>query len=299
MAGRLLILMYHRVLDTHDPLRPGEMPAQAFAKHMGVLSRFFNVLPLVEACRLLKSGSLPSRAACITFDDGYADNLEVAWPILKRFGLPATVFVSTGYLDGGRMWNDSIIESVRRINGNELNLEDIGLGRHDIGSNTQRVAAIDDLLPRLKHLEPERRAELTQALVDRAEGRLPDDLMLRADQVREMSRCGIEIGAHTITHPILKSIDDGTAAIEINESRRILEEIVGSPIAAFAYPNGKPGVDYDSQHVQMVKDAGFECAVSTSVGTASASGDIFQMPRFGPWSESSIKFGIRALKMLR
>ena len=109
----LLILTYHRVLEAEDPLRRGEITQHAFAKHLRVLRRWFNVLQLSKAWRRTRDRTLPARAVAITFDDGYADNAELALPILRHEGLPATFFVATGFLDGGRMWNDTIIESLR------------------------------------------------------------------------------------------------------------------------------------------------------------------------------------------
>ncbi|MGH8602917.1 MAG: polysaccharide deacetylase family protein, partial [Gammaproteobacteria bacterium] len=112
--GRLTILIYHRVLSKPDAMLEGEVDIAAFDWQMDVLARNFNVLPLVEAVQRLRARSLPARAAAITFDDGYADNVENALPVLTRYGLNATFFIGTAYLNGGRMWNDTIIEAVRR-----------------------------------------------------------------------------------------------------------------------------------------------------------------------------------------
>lgn len=104
--GRLSILIYQRALAAPDPILHGEIDAAAFEWQMLLLRDGFNVLPLGEACARLARGALPARAACITFDDGYAHNEQIALPILKRLGLPATFFVSTGYSDGGIMFNN-------------------------------------------------------------------------------------------------------------------------------------------------------------------------------------------------
>ena len=111
--GRLHTLIFHRVLPQRDPLFPGEVTAQDFNAICRWLKAWFHVLPMDQAVQQLREGSLPSRALAISFDDGYADNHEVALPILLQHGLPATFFVATGFLDGGRMWNDTVIEAVR------------------------------------------------------------------------------------------------------------------------------------------------------------------------------------------
>ncbi len=297
MTRGVLILAYHRVLEIPDPLRAGDIQASCFIKQMRTLARFFNVLPLPSAIDNMKNGTLPARAVSITFDDGYADNYRVAWPVLRRLNLPATIFVATGFLDGGRMWNDTVIESVRRLPGPVLELEDLGLGLHKVANNEQRARAAERILGKLKYLSMGERDRLAAALAERAGTALPDNLMLTSKQVRELSKAGIEIGAHTISHPILKSVDPKSASVEIIEGKRQLEEITGTAVRSFAYPNGKPGKDFDPIHVQFVKDAEFDCAVATSEGLARQASDKFQLPRFGVWSESSIRFGLRALKM--
>ena len=110
--GRLSIPIFHRVLPQVDPLFPDEMDAARFDAVCGWLKSWFNVLPLDEAVRRLKNGTLPQRAMALTFDDGYADNHDVALPILKRHGLPCAFFIATGFLDGGRMWTPTYIPNL-------------------------------------------------------------------------------------------------------------------------------------------------------------------------------------------
>src|SRR5690349_18308208 len=111
--ARLSILIFHRVHAATDPLFPGEPDARSFDSLLAHIASRFRVMPLAQAARALREGTLPSRALAITFDDGYADNLAVAAPILRRHGMSATVFVASGYLDGGWMFNDIVIEAVR------------------------------------------------------------------------------------------------------------------------------------------------------------------------------------------
>jgi len=297
MAHKLVILTYHRILSEADPLRPGDMPADCFQRHMQLLSRYFSVLPLRVAVDRMEQGSLPSRAVSITFDDGYADNHALAWPILRQLHLPATIFVASGFLDGGRMWNDTVIEAVRRFAGVRTDLEDIGLGCCLTGNDAERNQSIARILKELKHLEPVDREQRAEELAKRATSPLPNDLMLRREQVRELCDQGVEIGAHTITHPILSSVDTATAESEIAGGKQELEEITAMPVRSFAYPNGRPGVDYSFVHADIAKKAGLDIAVSTSPGAANHRSDTMQLPRFGPWVESSIRFGVRMLRM--
>ena len=291
----LSVLIYHRVVAEPDPLAPDEVCAREFDWQLEVLKRWFTVLPLREAAAGLRRGTLPVRSACVTFDDGYADNATVALPILRRHSVPATFFVATGFLDGGRMWNDSVIETVRRARGDALDARSAGLDELPVSTIALQRLAIEKLLGALKYLGPEERQKRVDRLASESSGALPSDLMMTADQVRQLHANGMEIGGHTVTHPILTGLDPARAAREIEDGRRRLEEITGSPVKVFAYPNGKPGRDYGREHVGMVKELGFEAAVSTAWGVGHAASDPYQLPRFTPWDRTPGRFALRLL----
>ncbi len=223
---------------------------------MAVLSRWFTVLPLREAAARLRGGTLPVRSACVTFDDGYADNVTVALPILQRYGVSATFFVATGFIDGGRMWNDSVIGTVRGAQGDTLDARCVGLDKLSISNIGLRRQAIERLLAALKYLPLEERQKRVDQLAAETSASLPSDLMMTADQVRHLCASGMGIGAHTVTHPILAELGPERAECEIRDSKRRLEAITGSPVAVFAYPNGTPGRDYRREHVGMVRELG-------------------------------------------
>lgn len=290
----LLVLIFHHVLAAADELQPDEPDAAAFAAQMDLVGDLCNVLPLSEAIDRLYAGSLPPRAACITFDDGYANNLTVAAPILAQRGLPATVFVSTGFIGNGRMWNDTVIESVRRA-GDVLDLESLGLGCHPLPDMAARRRAIDAILHGLKHLDPRERMQKASGIGERVGRALPEDLMMSEAQIKALHRQGFEIGAHTVTHPILRSVARDVARREIAASKDALEAITGAPVHTFAYPNGRPHEDYDASHVRMVRECGFSAAVSTAWGVAARHTDRFQVPRLLPWDRSALKFAARLL----
>lgn len=296
--GRLAILIYHRVLPQPDPLLPDEVDAARFEAQMRHLAHQFNVLPLGEAVERLRSGQLPPRAACVTFDDGYEDNASVALPILQRIGVPATFFVTTGFLDGGMMFNDKVIETVRRTKQTLLDLSELDLGQISLATAGERRSAIPRLLSRLKYEAPGRREDLVDQLADRAQVVLPTDLMMTSAQVKALADAGMEVGGHTVSHPILKNLDLAEARTEIGDGKARLEEITGRPVRLFAYPNGKPGVDYVAAHAKLVRDMGFAAAVSTAWGVATRHSDVFQLPRFTPWDKSLGKFSARLVHNL-
>lgn len=297
--ARLTVLIFHRVLSVRDELRPSEPTAAIFEQRMRWIRAQFNVLPLGEAVAGLKRGSLPERPLAITFDDGYADNHDVALPILSKLGLPATFFVATGYLDGGRMFNDTVIESVRQARGDALDLVAVGLGLHAVGSADARNTAIDAILGQVKRLPHAERERAVAAIVEVAGATPPDDLMMTSDQVAALDRAGMEIGGHTVTHPILATLPEVDAEREIRDGRQRLKDIIGKPIQLFAYPNGKPHVDYTANHARILRELGFDGAVSTAWGTSSPGDDPFQVPRFTPWDAAQWKFGLRLAGNLR
>lgn len=296
--GRLSVLIFHRVLPRADELHDDLPDAAAFDRTMAWVVRWFNVLPLDQAVRRWTEGSLPARAAAITFDDGYADNLTEAVPVLRRHGLPATFFITTGYLDGGRMWNDTVAESLRRCRHAELDLEDLGLGRHALADWPARRRAMAQLLGRIKYLPQAERQQVVDTIARRTGATLPDDLMLSTPQLRALRDAGMQIGAHTLTHPILARQTPDAAREEIAGGKLRLEALLQQPVTLFAYPNGVPGRDFLPMHAAMVREAGYEAAVTTAAGAANARSDRFQLPRFTPWDHTPLKFGLRMARNL-
>lgn len=296
--GRLCIINYHRVLDRPDPLLETEPDVESFRAQMRLLAAGFNVLPLHEAVTALSNSRMPPRAVCITFDDGYRSVHDAALPILREYGLPATVFIASAYVQGGKMWNDVIIETIRRLPQGLLDLRDIGLGLHPLGNLPERRQAINTLTDTAKYLAPEARQAAVQKLAAMIVPGASTDAMLTETQIANLAQQGIEIGGHTVTHPILTILPDELARQEIVGCKQQLEHITSQPVRYFAYPNGKFGMDYDARHVQMVKDAGYLAAFSTAIGAATARHDRFEMPRSRPWRSAQLLFGMHLLRWL-
>ncbi len=291
--ARLSVLTFHRVTELPDPLFPGEMHAERFDRLCAILARTANVLPLDEAVRLLCAGRLPARALSISFDDGYADNHDQALPILRRHGLCATFFISTGFIGGGCMWNDRVIEAVRRARVNELDLEDWQLGRIGLPHIEARRAAIATLLRAFKYMPLEQRLARCTALAERAGVALPDDLMMSWSQVCALAEQGMQIGAHTVDHPILATLSDEQVGAQIAGSKAELERQLGQSVTLFAYPNGRWGQDVDERVVSLLRPMGFAAAVTTEAGAARHDCDPLRIPRFTPWDEHPRRFVLR------
>ena len=296
-ASRLPILMYHRVMERPDPMMP-DMPDVTFVDdQFEIMRRVFTVLPLEEAVELLAAGRLPPRAACITFDDGYRDNYDVALPLLKRHGLSATFFVASGFVDGGRMFNDTVIEAVRRLPSAVLDLTGWGIGQFALSDHASRARAADRIVAGIKYFKPELRDRFCDELAAKVGEPLPDDLMMSSEQVRDMAAKGMSIGGHTVTHPILTEIELPAARDELLRDREALTAMVGKAPMCFAYPNGKPGSDYVRDHVDLVMQCGYRSAVCTAWGMPSQSTDRYQLPRFGPFDRVPEMLVARTMRM--
>jgi len=295
--ARLSVLIFHRVLPEVDPLFPDEMTAPRFDQVCSWLKSWFNVLPLDEAVARLKAGTLPARAACITFDDGYADNHDVALPILQRHGLCATFFIATGYLNGGRMWNDTIIETVRQCDDLSV-ISSEARQSMSPASVTTKQSIISTLISQIKYLPPAERVARTEAMAQAAGVALPTNLMMTNAQVKALHQAGMQIGAHTVSHPILARLSVPQARQEIADSREYLQNLLGEHIGLFAYPNGKPGEDYSPQTIEVVRSLGFDAAVSTTWGSSKMGGDPLQIKRFTPWDATRTRFGMRMAQNL-
>lgn len=282
-AGRLSILLFHKVPTVADPLTPDELDLQRFEHILDLLARHTNVMPLSEASSRLQQGKLPRRATAITFDDGYAEWLENVSPALRKRHLPATFFVTTGQLAGPSLWHERIMAAVRALPDAGGTLP-TGMGDYaDLHTAGRRVRLINDLQARLKYASVTERVTAIAALEAQAASPLVLARGFDADSVRLLHSQGFEIGAHTVEHPILNECTRSQARDEIGRCKAELEAIISAPVTSFAYPNGRPYADYKAEHVEMVRECGYHTAVSTSAGAAGRGADLLQLPRFTPW----------------
>jgi len=305
LRSRLSVFYFHRALAQPDPLLPGEPDARTFDGILGWIGAQFQVLDPLEACERLFAGTLPARPAVITFDDGYRDNHAVALPLLRRHRMKAAFFVATGYLDTGMMFNDRVIEAVRRCKVDSIRMPTLGgtapraLPLSDLD---QRRRALDEIIDCIKFLPPDERLEQ----VERLEHQCGDEgeqaaatMMMTPEQVVDLQRQGMQVGGHTRTHPILRVLDDPEAVAEIAGGREDLKAILGEAPALFAYPNGKRGRDYDLRDERIVESAGFSYAFATDNAAADRNCSRFAIPRFTPWDRSKLRFGARVIVNLR
>lgn len=296
--GKLSTFIFHRVLTAPEPLMTDEPDAKRFSEMLDWITEQFRILEPLEACRRLSAGTLPARAAIITFDDGYRDNFEVALPLLQTRGLPAAFFIATAFADGSAMFNDRIRFAVRCSNRPELDLEWLSEGPVPIDSPLAKLAAVERLIGAVKYEPPELRNARVETIVEAAGADAPTGLMMKPAQLRKLSAAGMTIGGHTRSHPILRALPPDQARAEIEDGRSDLIALTGSAPLLFAYPNGRRGQDYEPPHMEMVRRAGYEFAFCTHPGFSTRHTDPFELCRFTPWGRKRGRFAYRALANL-
>jgi peptidoglycan/xylan/chitin deacetylase (PgdA/CDA1 family) len=283
-SRKLAILRYHAICGPEgyayaDPAIC--ISPEAFERHVQYLTSQYVVLPLPEATRRLKSGAaLPVNAVAITFDDGYADNLDAA-RVLHRYGATATFYLTTDCLaDGQPFWPTELRTLVARLPGPSLTVSTPRAMTLPLDTDGARYKAVKALTRLCKSNPIPVREALRQELrrlanVDAA----PTPTMLTWGQVREMVDLGMDMGGHTLTHTNLPSAGRDDAWREIDGCRRALHERVGVAPTQFSYPNGGAETYHTPELHAMVERAGFEASATSSNGFASEKSDPYALER--------------------
>jgi peptidoglycan/xylan/chitin deacetylase (PgdA/CDA1 family) len=263
-----------------------------FDQHLKVLRQCAQPISLGELVNGLERRESLQRAIVITIDDGYADALSHAKPLLERYQIPATVFVTTGYL-GREFWWDQLERTLyspamlpKRLHLEldehlfEWVLSDADPSSRENGAGSSRQRLLQALYERLLPLSLEGRKKAMAQLGTWAGVALDGEPNLRAltpDELIELAAGDLlDIGAHTVTHPILADLPSAAQHFEIQDSRACLEELLGQPVSSFSYPNGSCSDETQA----IVRDSGYSCACASSNGVAWHRSDPFHLPRF-------------------
>lgn len=307
-APQALVLLYHRVAEVRpDPWSLCVSPRN-FSEQMAVVRQGFCPLALRDLVAALRTGQIPPRAVVVTFDDGYADNLLAARPVLEAHHIPGTVFVATGALDAGEFWWDELEGILLPPGVLPPTLELCIAGaewRWELGPSasyspdaaaaasgwiawgewhpTARHSLYRELWELLLPLaEPERQRVMEQLRSWAGSGRLAREShrTLRSAELERLA-CDelVEIGAHSVTHAALAALPPMAQRDEIAQSKVCLENLLAHPVTSFSYPFGRR-TDYTSETMELVREAGFNCACSNFVGMAGCDARLFELPRF-------------------
>jgi peptidoglycan/xylan/chitin deacetylase (PgdA/CDA1 family) len=298
LAGRAFVLMYHRVLPEAPAAGEGVEPgmyvtADSFHQHMTYLRDSYQVLPLAELLERKERGKDLSGCCAVTFDDGWLDNFQVAFPILRALQLPATIFLPTGFIGTDRwFWPDQVMRLACAAQAGYELPADLQLVLALCGSQgprPERLAAV------LKELGPEIRTRMVAACQ-----RLPGDgprgrQVMNWQEVRQMAAGGlVEFGAHSVSHELLDQVAAAAAEEEICASRVRIEEELGRPCQLFSYPNG----NHTPQLMSMVARQGMRWAVTTRRGYLEQRSDLLAVPRIGMHEDVSATMGLFQARIL-
>ncbi|MBD0330878.1 MAG: polysaccharide deacetylase family protein [Thermoleophilia bacterium] len=326
-ARGAVVLLYHRVGDGDTDAQLLSVAPERFAEHLELIVGEEEILSLADLALAVRSGGdLPGRGVAVTFDDGYADNLIAAKPLLERRGVPATVFVTAGLL-GGRFWWDELERLLLRpgrlprlvsleIGDEELRVDlgedaDYGAGRaarvtrwtvldrNDPGPRQRLYRLLADRLRPLEHDERERVIDRLRAVTapDEPNGAAARRPLTLAELQRLAAHGLIDVGAHTVTHPVLAALPQARQREEIEGSKARLEEAFGRPVRAFSYPYGTIA-SFDDSTVRLVRGAGFTHACANVQDRVGGGTDLYRIPRLlvRDWSGDELA---RRLSQLR
>ena len=303
-----IILLYHRVTElVPDPQLLAVRPRH-FEEHLEILRREFHPMGLGAFLHALIAGKVPNRTVIVTMDDGYADILHEAKPLLERFDVPATVFVTAGYVGSRReFWWDDLEKALfhpatlperlcLRIDGERLEYNLGNSARYDrdrFGQDLRWHVELD-ADPSERHGIYRSLVRLLRPLADSARRNVVDQILswagasiearsthraLRADELLRLVNGGlIAVGAHSVTHPVLAMLSEEEQRTEIVECKRMLENTLGSQVSDFAYPFGSPA-DFTHETAALVQQAGFSSGCANYPGIVWNARNRFQWPR--------------------
>lgn len=281
-----IVLIYHRVAILKKDPELLTVSPKKFEEQIRYLKENCHVISLKEMTSNLKRNKIPKSAIIITFDDGYADNLYNAKPILEKYGISATVFVTTGNILSGReFWWDELerifFEENITCKQLEIRINDVTYSRL-IQDEKDSLTAYRYLQKNMKLISSSEREEVLKNLFQWAglkRTTRESHRVMTAEELKELAKEGmIEIGAHTVTHPSLSSGSPEQQLFEIRDSKSVLENILGLKINSFSYPFGSTE-DADKKTMDLVRQSGFECGIANEQGNVSRNDNLFWIKR--------------------
>lgn len=264
----LRVLTYHRVAEARATphLNPRMISAtpEVFDRHMSFLSKNYHVLNLPEVLRALEQRTpLPRRAVLVTFDDAYLDFGEIAWPILKKYRVPATLFVPTGYPGRAErsFWWDRLYRAFNHIQQKEISVAPLGrLACANNAGHRNSLKRAQNFVKTLPHAEAMHWIENFCAEFDGC--LLPPASVLSWEELRRLAREGVTLGAHTVNHPMMTRLTQEEMRYEIAQAQKDLQREIGSALPIFCYPSG----GHDDGVVSLLRAEGIRVAFTTLDG---------------------------------
>lgn len=286
------------MLPHDDPFAIAALSEENFRQQIEILASCFRVASLEQVVDEIKHECLLPETICITFDDGYLDNYIYAYPILKQYNVPATIFLTSDVIGTTKiLWHDRALLALKNTQNRRFHHEDFSKQEFDLTDELSKQHVAIRILEWLKRFSPVERDNKIKTLLDLCgvkESIGGPRLMLDWQEVQEMHRNGITFGAHTKSHPILTLLPQEEKEGEIIGSKRAIEDKLGVAVTTFAYPNGKI-TDFDEETKRCLRLAGFRCAVTTCFGLNTSKRDAFEFYREQPWETQPDRFFARLL----
>jgi peptidoglycan/xylan/chitin deacetylase (PgdA/CDA1 family) len=284
-----IIIDYHGFMEretkTMEDVPTVRMAINDFCSQLKFLKRYFCIVPLDVVVKTLNEGKMFEKPTiAITSDDGYSDNYELLFPALKKYGVSATIFLTTGFLGTGlKIWTEKLSNLITQTKVKRMFIEELCPAEEfELTSWLGKQRAYVSLKQSLKKFDPQKR-DLYIHEISRRLRKPPIDLgitMLSWEQIREMADAGISFGAHTVSHPILSKMPIEEAKEEIILSKEKIEKELGARVLHFAYPNGLAD-DFNLELAQYCRQIGFESISTCIYGNNQAAEDVWALKRAG------------------
>jgi peptidoglycan/xylan/chitin deacetylase (PgdA/CDA1 family) len=288
----VVFLGYHGISRDNEQYEPWTLVRESdFYAQMAFLRKTFNCLSIDEALEYRNNHIRLS--AVVTFDDGYANNLTIALPILEKFGVPAVIYISTGpVLRKELFWPDALWISAQHSQLTDIDLHDVSpcLGRYHLGREKEkRHKAIMRLIEDVKKADHSDREKIVGRIVEKFGHKNGSSIYrilvensvftpLTEEQIKILSRHPlITIGAHTHDHELLDRLTGSAAEQSIKKNKLILEEVTGHRIDHFAYPNG----NFNKDVMNLVRNIGFKSGLTFKSGLHRSCDDVYAIKRIG------------------
>jgi len=291
---QLTLIMYHGIIK--QPLMVEDwcfVHEHSFRTQIEYLKKHFEIIALSEAVERMRNGRIKRPTAVITFDDGYQNNFDVAFPILCRERIPATIFLATGLMNTeDTVWYCRLNLALSQTRRDFIEWNGFKFDLFTSDQKAKASAAIQESLKRLEH--PTLMATIRKIILELdGEPDCPIEIgspfcMLEKNAIAEMAASGlIEFGAHTHHHTILSQLSDGERYNEIRQSINAVNELTGAPCRYFAYPNGRME-DYNMETIKDLEACGIQIAVTTISGPNDMMTPPIELRRYGIGADLSM-----------
>ncbi|MBL82626.1 MAG: hypothetical protein CMG90_01955 [Marinobacter sp.] len=297
--GHPRILMYHRISGSSND---GGLPVDIFRKQIKTIKNSFNVTTIPELISSYANGDPIQDAVVVTFDDGYHDFADYAFPVLQEEAVPAVLFATTGFIDSDLwLWPDQIRYAVEHRGNRSINISGV---QGSLGNNISDHNCWNAIADHCLKLAPNQRKGVISELYENVEIPLPDRApdqfrSLSWGQIKDMKKLGLSVESHSYSHPVLTTLTEQEIFEELRKSKETIKDELGSDVEGFCYPNGMK-CDFDKRVKRALVGLGYQWAV-TAYPTPSPLSDLFEISRYnaGPSMDDYLKtvFGVKYLSM--